>query len=136
MFEEKVEVSFCASIHRQNIHICTLLWNKYIFRSSVFVRLCYQVSQPIIKRGQFFKREWTLTIFVISYTQVFLLSVWISRMYEQVLCSLNRNSTHIRIPFVERYHFSKKTSMISFLSIQIKLLKEFFSLFLLFCKMI
>ena len=99
---------FCASINLQNIHICTLLWNTYICHSSVFVRLCYQVSQPIIKRGQFFKREWTLTIFVISYTQVFLLSVWISRMYEQVLCSLNRNSTHIRIPFVVRYHFSKK----------------------------
>ena len=86
---------FRTSVHLQNIHILHIIMKIYIFHSFMFVRLCYQVSQPIIKRGQFFKRKWTLTIFVNSYTQVFLLSVWISRMYEQVLCSLNRNSTHI-----------------------------------------
>ena len=62
---------FRTSVHLQNIHILHIIMKIYIFHSFMFVRLCYQVSQPIIKREQFFKREWTLTIFVISCIQVF-----------------------------------------------------------------
>ena len=62
---------FRTSVHLQNIHILHIIMKIYIFHSFMFVRLCYQVSHTIIKREQFLKREWTLTIFVIYCVQVF-----------------------------------------------------------------